>query len=1048
MWALTVVGAIATVAAGTATNQVFSEGEWSWPWAALAVVFTLLVVWAAKAGAAGGRKSVYRRQLRASVTDMETIGIVTQGEYVLATEQVYVDVCLRPSTVRAAETGVARPAGDVAERRPLGSFLGEGKVLAVLGSPGSGKTTLARHAALRMCVRGRRRRLPVLLYLRDHADLILADPPADLSEVAVSASWLSGRISAGWLARRLERGRCVVLLDGLDEVADTRGRRQVVAWIRRQIARYPGNAFVLTSRPHGYYDNPLPNADVLEIQRFTGDQISRFLHSWYYAVECRARGRTGAQVRVVADRNAGDLLDRLHRLPALYDLAANPLLLTMIANVHRYRGALPGSRAALYNEMCDVLLHRRQEAKDLSDLTGLSGGKKEIVVRALAMEMMVKNVRDIAVGDALTIVREPLARVEAGEEVGAERFLEEVRRSGLLVERENGVYAFAHLTLQEYLASANIIEGRGSDLLIRTVDDSWWRETTLLWAAAADATPVVRACLARGTVAALTLAFDCADESRELLPDVRQQLEDLLGTPPELTDPDTARLLTGVAAGRALREVIWLDDGIAVCARPVPYDLYARYADTEPTTDSLVRPLGGDGASPVAGVLSRDAQRFTAWLRGLPGVHAYRLPTPKEADRLDIGLVPGLSSGRLWTEQPDGMRLHGPGGGTANLAAAPARYVEEIIRLAEAQLRLTLHAAHLRSRDAYTAFLEEICAMRSSDDRLLDEFWHKVIGEIVGDARMLSFVESARTRGDSPNAAVDRLRSRLSRLAALNARLERMPGERLEELIVAASEAGGRQGRIEAAREVDRLIERTLTPLTNGPDGWRNRPQRIRVLTSRTMRPWPDRDRADHSWSVVQALGADARTLSGSLGVTGSSGGLPESHLLDAALDFAFDLDPSPGDLFAFAHALDAWKWRGRSSMDETRDLASFRAFLAGQLGRAFAGPVPVPEAPLEALLLLAGTGVAQFAGVGADIRALIQYAAALASSASGPRYDDHVMALTGVALLAALANLRRTRGPQGLITELERVISGFVVLHERRAGRLPVDELLLMVRA
>ncbi|MEU7661934.1 hypothetical protein AB0B60_26120, partial [Streptomyces lincolnensis] len=33
---------------------------------------------------------------------------------------------------------------------------------------------------------------------------------------------------------------------------------------------------------------------------------------------------------------------------------ANPLLLTMIANVHRYRGQLPGSRAELYAEMCDA----------------------------------------------------------------------------------------------------------------------------------------------------------------------------------------------------------------------------------------------------------------------------------------------------------------------------------------------------------------------------------------------------------------------------------------------------------------------------------------------------------------------------------------------------------------------------------------------------------------------------------------------------------------------------------------------------------------------
>jgi hypothetical protein len=44
------------------------------------------------------------------------------------------------------------------------------------------------------------------------------------------------------------------------------------------------------------------------------------------------------------------------------------------------------------------------------------------------------------------------------------------------------------------------------------VSDPWWRETTLLYAARADADPVVKACLDAGTVDALALAFDCAGD--------------------------------------------------------------------------------------------------------------------------------------------------------------------------------------------------------------------------------------------------------------------------------------------------------------------------------------------------------------------------------------------------------------------------------------------------------------------------------------------------------------------------------------------------------
>ena len=73
-------------------------------------------------------------------------------------------------------------------------------------------------------------------------------------------------------------------------------------------------------------------------------------------------------VRIQASESAAGLLKLLRDNPALYDLTVNPLLLTMIATVHRYRGALPGSRADLYGEICQVMLSRRIQAKNLPEL--------------------------------------------------------------------------------------------------------------------------------------------------------------------------------------------------------------------------------------------------------------------------------------------------------------------------------------------------------------------------------------------------------------------------------------------------------------------------------------------------------------------------------------------------------------------------------------------------------------------------------------------------------------------------------------------------------
>ena len=45
-----------------------------------------------------------------------------------------------------------------------------------------------------------------------------------------------------------------MLLDGLDEVASADDRRVVADWVERQVAAYPRNHFVVTSRPYGLPD--------------------------------------------------------------------------------------------------------------------------------------------------------------------------------------------------------------------------------------------------------------------------------------------------------------------------------------------------------------------------------------------------------------------------------------------------------------------------------------------------------------------------------------------------------------------------------------------------------------------------------------------------------------------------------------------------------------------------------------------------------------------------------------------------------------------------
>ena len=473
----------------------------------------------------------YREFFLTSLRFIDQKGMATVGPFTPELGEIFVDVNLLPRLVQQIRPDLLpEQAEDLPGRRGLGDFLGKEKpaVLAVVGGPGSGKTTLLRHTARtaiqrkRGCRRGGTGRdLPILLYLRDHVAAITADRNISVAAlVRVTFRYLPVDEPVGWFEQKLRDGECLILLDGLDEVARQEDRAAVAAWAEAQIRQYPDNDFVISSRPHGYQTAPVKGADVVQVCGFTAGQAEMYIRGWYRAVERHSTGVGGADIDARANEGADDLLRWLEQAPALRDLTVNPLLLAMIANVHRYRGALPGSRADLYSEICQVMLWRRRDANNFPRRTG--GDKKEMILRDLAYTMMERRVSALSRGDVLTVIRPGLRRIT--KDVAPEQFLADIGFNSLLTERETDQYAFAHLAFQEYLAAAHIRDKGLVNVLTDAVSDGWWRETTLLYVARADADPIVRACLEADTVPALALAFDCDEQGSELAPELRSRL--------------------------------------------------------------------------------------------------------------------------------------------------------------------------------------------------------------------------------------------------------------------------------------------------------------------------------------------------------------------------------------------------------------------------------------------------------------------------------------------------------------------------------------------
>ncbi|MFI9383110.1 NACHT domain-containing protein [Kutzneria sp. NPDC052558] len=581
----------------------------------------------------------YRDKVLSDSRYSDAKGLTFTGFFTPELDDVYVDVKVAPGTPHTVRADLlAEVPADVAVRHQLGDFLDlpSPQILAVVGAPGGGKTTLLRHTAREACIRhrGRRRPIPVLLYLRDHVGQIVRNPDIELPVLIRMAVTRHGLQDPGsWFETRLRAGRCLVLLDGLDEVARAEDRLVIAEWVDAQVMRYAKNDFVITSRPAGYRAATIANAKVLQVCNFNSEQVRRFVRRWYLALERETTRADADTVAARAGEAASDLLERLDRAPALYELTVNPLLLTMIANVHQHRNALPGSRVDLYGEICQSMLWRRQQAKKLHE--EVSGEKKEVLLRRLAFTMMEREVRDLPRADVLTLIRPALRRVS--RDLTPDDFLADVSSNGLIVERESGQYSFAHLTFQEYLAASHIRDRGLTKVLAEQVDNVWWRETTLLYAARSDADEIVLACLDSASVPALSLAFDCVDQSSELDPDLRDQLEALLAT---AFSPDTSaeqrRLLTAVVVIRHLRQLVRTDTGL-VCARPVTNRIYRLFRqDTGRPEPDAFDPSRPDEHL-VVGVHASDALAFAEWASAITeNKTVYRPVTRMQLENGDV----------------------------------------------------------------------------------------------------------------------------------------------------------------------------------------------------------------------------------------------------------------------------------------------------------------------------------------------------------------------------------------------------------------------------
>jgi len=298
----------------------------------------------------------------------------------------------RSLTEEEAEELLERYGREMEERRKAQTVtlsvpeaLRDHNCLVITGPPGSGKTTLLRWLALTFA-EGKQampdrlgetyplERLPVVVELRkfhghfvgDRERLTTVNLADEIATFVAEDARFEGT-PANLIRQALANGDCLVAFDGLDEVAEFAARQRASGALQAFADNYGalGNSIVITSRPAGYRGVELgPGFHRCEINPFTSEDVSRFVHHWYEA----AYHSDPATAR----EDAGELVKAIEGNDRVANLAETPLLCTIIAIVYRNNRILPNRRVELYLKCCEALLDTWERNKEIRQ-SGLIG---------------------------------------------------------------------------------------------------------------------------------------------------------------------------------------------------------------------------------------------------------------------------------------------------------------------------------------------------------------------------------------------------------------------------------------------------------------------------------------------------------------------------------------------------------------------------------------------------------------------------------------------------------------------------------------------------
>ena len=327
------------------------------------------------------------------------------------------------------------------------------------------------------------------------------------------------------LREKLKIGKCLLLLDALDEVP-TEHRKRLVEKLNRFAQRKSPCPIICTSRIVGYGGAFVAGVKEVEIVPFTQKQTEKYIEKWFDNAEGYLNNDAVS---------AASLIQELRNKPQIRGLAQNPLLLSLICSLYQEQGlTLPARRCQVYEQAVRYMLGKWSKNRN-PELTDAWIDAKTELLEELAYQFSCDGKEIFTLRELRKKIDEYLRSGNAStdfDNLSASHLISELsEQDGILqkLHKDGDQYLFLHRTFQEYLTACYLNRSSGSLALVR--EHFWeyeWHETlTLLAGLMENPVPFLQAITAEKDDIFSTLLLlagrciaECQDNSHPLIAEI------------------------------------------------------------------------------------------------------------------------------------------------------------------------------------------------------------------------------------------------------------------------------------------------------------------------------------------------------------------------------------------------------------------------------------------------------------------------------------------------------------------------------------------------